>query len=57
MSSDNHESQRLAALHSLHILDSEPDPDFDNLTKLARDCLQVPIALVSMIDLERQWFK
>ena len=51
------ESQRLAALERLQILDTPADEDFDNLTSLACNCLQVPIALVSLVDVNRQWFK
>jgi diguanylate cyclase (GGDEF)-like protein len=51
------EPQRLAALHNLGILDTPPDERFDRLTRLARRLFGVPIALVSLVDAERQWFK
>ncbi|TIW45784.1 MAG: histidine kinase, partial [Mesorhizobium sp.] len=46
---------RLAVLHGL--LDTEPDPDFDRVTGLAAAVLQAPIALITLVDAERQWFK
>lgn len=51
------ESQRLAALRELLILDTEPEERFDRITRFARQEFDVPIALVSLIDEERQWFK
>jgi phosphoribosyl 1,2-cyclic phosphodiesterase/DNA-binding response OmpR family regulator len=51
------EEQRLATLHSLKILDTPVEQRFDRLTRLAARTLQVPVALVSLVDRERQWFK
>ncbi len=51
------ESQRLADLHAHRLLDSGPDSAFDGLTRLAADLMGVPIAAVSLIDSDRQWFK
>lgn len=51
------ESARLAALHALDILDSEPEERFDRITRMARRLFDVPIALVSLVDADRQWFK
>jgi PAS domain S-box-containing protein len=51
------ESERLRSLHSLCILDTEPEERFDRLTRLAATVLEVPIAIVSLIDADRQWFK
>lgn len=51
------ETERLAALRALRILDTHPEERFDRLTRLAQRFFQVPIALVSLIDEERQWFK
>lgn len=48
---------RLRALHECAILDTEPDQRFDRLTQLARHLFGTPIALVSLVDAERQWFK
>ena len=51
------EDERLRALRDLDILDSDPEAEFDDLTALAADIVGVPMALVSLVDAERQWFK
>ena len=51
------EDRRLRALRDLEILDTESEPRFDQYTNLASDLLDVPIALVSLVDADRQWFK
>jgi diguanylate cyclase (GGDEF)-like protein len=51
------EPARLATLRTLKILDTPPEERFDRLTRLARRLFDVPIALVSLIDENRQWFK
>jgi diguanylate cyclase (GGDEF)-like protein len=51
------EQQRLRALHALHILDTAPESRFDRITCIARRLFDVQIALVSLVDSERQWFK
>jgi len=51
------ESQRLAALHKFEILDSLPSQAFDDITLLASTVCKAPIALISLVDAERQWFK
>ncbi|MFC4290979.1 sensor histidine kinase [Sphingorhabdus arenilitoris] len=51
------EATRLQVLDDYHILDTDPDIAFDRITKLASDIFDVPIALVSMVDEGRQWFK
>jgi CheY-like chemotaxis protein len=51
------EDKRLASLHSLHILDTPPEERFDKLTRIAASLFNVPVALVSLIDANRQWFK
>jgi phosphoribosyl 1,2-cyclic phosphodiesterase/DNA-binding response OmpR family regulator len=51
------EAARLSALHQLGILDSAPEERFDRITRLARRLFDTPIALVSLVDAERQWFK
>jgi diguanylate cyclase (GGDEF)-like protein len=51
------EADRARTLHLLEILDSEPEERFDRLTRLARSVFGVPIALVSLVDSNRQWFK
>lgn len=53
----NIEPQRLAALQACAILDTAPHPAFDCLVRAAALALEVPIALVSLVDAERQWFK
>ncbi len=53
---DNEET-RIKALHSLNILDSLAEERFDRLTRLARQLFNVPIAVVSLVDTNRQWFK
>ncbi len=44
-------------LDSLETLDSDPDIDFNRITGLAAALLDAPVALITLIDLERQWFK
>jgi PAS domain S-box-containing protein len=51
------ESQRLRALREYKILDTPLEAGFDALTRLAAYILDVPVALVSLVDAERQWFK
>lgn len=51
------ESQRLAALRELLILDTPPEERFDRIVRFAADEFDVPIALVSLVDAHRQWFK
>jgi GAF domain-containing protein len=51
------EVERLAALRRLQILDTGPEKIFDDLTLLASYISQTPIALISLVDKERQWFK
>jgi diguanylate cyclase (GGDEF)-like protein len=51
------EQQRIASLVNLAILDTPAEERFDRITRLARRALNVPIALVSLVDSERQWFK
>ena len=52
-----HEGRRLALLHELELLDTLPDASFDVLTRLAANALDVPIAFITLIDRQRQWFK
>ena len=49
--------QRLAAVHALHLLDTPPESDFDELVALAAEICGTPISLVSLIDERRQYFK
>ena len=51
------EQDRLDALHEYEVLDTPPESAFDDLTQLASRICDVPIALVSLVDADRQWFK
>ncbi len=51
------ETRRLHALRSYEILDSLPEADYDHITSLAAQICQTPIALISLVDEKRQWFK
>ena len=51
------EAQRMESLRSLHILDTPAEERFDRITRLAKRLFGVPIALVSLVDESRQWFK
>ncbi len=51
------EEQRLAVLRELRLLDTAFEERFDRLTRIAARAFDVPIALVSLVDQDRQWFK
>lgn len=51
------ESRRLQTLRAMKLLDTPPEERFDRVTRLARQVFSVPIALVSLVDADRQWFK
>lgn len=51
------EPERLKVLYSYEILDTPPEQAFDDLTRLAAHICQTPIALLSLVDANRQWFK
>jgi len=51
------ELDRLSMLDALHLLDTPPEPVFDRVTRLASRMLDVPMALFSLVDADRQWFK
>lgn len=51
------ETMRLQALYRLRILDTPAEKRFDRLTRLAQQMFGTQIALVSLVDAERQWFK
>lgn len=51
------DAERVATLRRLELLDTEPEERFDRITRLAARLFEVPIALVTLIDEDRQWFK
>ena len=51
------ESERLAAVRRYNILDTPPDGAFDRITAIAACLLKVPIAIISIVDHDRIWFK
>ena len=53
----DNESDRLAAVHRLAVLDTVPEKRFDDLTKEATERLLVPISTVTIVDSNREWFK
>ena len=54
----HNEADRISALRQADLLGSDgDDPVFDRFTSLAKRVFNVPIALVSCVDIERQWFK
>ena len=54
---DAREAERVAALHRYDILDTPGDAAFDAITRLASRVLDAPIALVTLVDIDRVWFK
>jgi PAS domain S-box-containing protein len=52
-----HEKDRLKALFNYNILDTGPEEEFDNITKLLAFICESPIALISLVDQDRQWVK
>ncbi len=51
------EQDRIDELRSLDVLDSQSEPNFDRITRLAQQFFSVPICVISLIDEHRQWFK
>ena len=51
------EQERIQLLHALNLLDTPPEPVFDRITRLVSHLLDVPMALISLVDSNRQWFK
>ena len=51
------ENERLAALRELLLLDTPPEERFDRLARFAAEQLDTPIALLTLVDGQRQWFK
>lgn len=52
-----HEAERLDALRLYDVLDTPPEAPFDDLAELAAHICEAPIALISLVDEDRQWFK
>lgn len=52
-----HEEERLAALRSLEVLDTPPEPEFEAIVQAARHIFDSRMAFVSLVDADRQWFK
>ena len=53
----NSEQARIKALYSYNLLDTPPDGSFDKMTKLAAKLFNIPIAIISLVDIDRIWFK
>lgn len=53
----DNENARLQALQLYKVLDTAPEDAFDSITQQAAQYFQVPIALISLVDANRQWFK
>jgi diguanylate cyclase (GGDEF)-like protein len=51
------ERRRLQELHRFEVLDTPPEEAFDRITQLIKSVLQIPMAAVSLVDQDRQWFK
>jgi GAF domain-containing protein len=51
------ESDRMAELNALNILDTPREPRFDNLTDLVSDVLEVPMVFLTLVDGDRCWYK
>ena len=51
------EPERLKSLHSLDILDTLPEKEFDDIVRLASQICDTPISLITFVDKDRQWFK
>lgn len=51
------EEERLAALRSYAVLDTPPEPDFDDIAVLAAQICATPVAAISLVEDRRQWFK
>jgi len=51
------ESERIADLNTLNILDTPREPRFDNVTELVADVFEVPMVFLTLVDSDRQWYK
>jgi diguanylate cyclase (GGDEF)-like protein/PAS domain S-box-containing protein len=57
LQSNTNESDRIKLLHTLELLDTDPEPVFDRITRTLARSLDMPMAILSLIDVDRQWFK
>lgn len=53
----SNEQLRIEALYSYHILDTELEKEFDEITKIASELFDAPVSAISLIDTNRQWYK
>src|SRR5436190_13567418 len=51
------EARRLDILRTYEVLDTPPEPEFDDLVRLAAYLFKMPIALITLVDEQREWFK
>ena len=54
---EDREKKRLQSLHGYRLLDTPPEPEFDEIVRRAAERFDTPIALMSLVDADRQWFK
>src|SRR6516162_1999510 len=57
LTANNHEVKRLKVLWQYDVLDTVPEEVFDDLTELAARICEAPIAMITLVDEKRQWFK
>jgi GAF domain-containing protein len=57
MNKDTKERERIKALHKYELLDTPPDGSFNKMAALAAKIFNVPIAIISLVDTDRIWFK
>ncbi|MBI2721322.1 MAG: GAF domain-containing protein [Bacteroidetes bacterium] len=57
MTNHTHELKRIETLHKYELLDTPPDGSFNKMTELAAKIFNVPIAIISLVDTDRIWFK
>ena len=56
-SGNEREDLRISVLHALNILDTPAEAGFDDIVRLVAEACDTPVALVSFVDVDRQWFK
>ncbi|RYE01725.1 MAG: GAF domain-containing protein [Sphingobacteriales bacterium] len=54
---ETREQARVRVLHQYNLLDTPPDGSFDKMTRLAAKLFNIPIAIISLVDSDRIWFK